>query len=111
MIKEFDVTLRVAIDISTYDMGASGKQVIPTLQSVEKVDMITSDDQVEDVIKNYIRITTVIFNRLSNDFPDYNEAIRDAREAAEDRSVIEPEEEYDCPIHGKLGGIDECPRC
>lgn len=23
----------------------------------------------------------------------------------------EPEEEYDCPIHGKLGGIDECPRC
>jgi exonuclease I len=23
----------------------------------------------------------------------------------------EPDEEYDCPIHGKLGGIDECPRC
>lgn len=22
-----------------------------------------------------------------------------------------PEEEYDCPIHGKLGGIDECPKC
>ena len=21
------------------------------------------------------------------------------------------ENEYDCPIHGKLGGIDECPRC
>ena len=21
------------------------------------------------------------------------------------------EEEYDCPIHGKLGGIDECPLC
>lgn len=21
------------------------------------------------------------------------------------------EEEYDCPIHGKLGGINECPRC
>jgi len=21
------------------------------------------------------------------------------------------EEEFDCPIHGKLGGIDECPRC
>jgi hypothetical protein len=20
-------------------------------------------------------------------------------------------EEYDCPIHGKLGGIDECPLC
>lgn len=20
-------------------------------------------------------------------------------------------EEFDCPIHGKLGGIDECPRC
>ena len=23
----------------------------------------------------------------------------------------EPEEVYDCCIHGKLGGIDECPRC
>jgi hypothetical protein len=22
-----------------------------------------------------------------------------------------PDEEYDCPIHGKLGGVDECPRC
>ena len=22
-----------------------------------------------------------------------------------------PDEEYDCPVHGKLGGIDECPRC
>lgn len=21
------------------------------------------------------------------------------------------DEEYDCPIHGELGGIDECPRC
>lgn len=21
------------------------------------------------------------------------------------------EEEVDCPIHGKLGGINECPRC
>jgi hypothetical protein len=21
------------------------------------------------------------------------------------------DDEYDCPIHGKLGGIDECPRC
>ena len=21
------------------------------------------------------------------------------------------EEEFDCPIHGKLGGINECPRC
>lgn len=21
------------------------------------------------------------------------------------------EEIYDCPIHGKLGGIDECPLC
>ena len=25
---------------------------------------------------------------------------------------IEKEEEiFDCPIHGKLGGIDECPKC
>jgi len=24
---------------------------------------------------------------------------------------MDKEEEYDCPIHGKLGGIDECPRC
>jgi len=24
----------------------------------------------------------------------------------------EPDDEvYDCPIHGKLGGIDECPLC
>jgi hypothetical protein len=23
----------------------------------------------------------------------------------------EPDKEYDCPIHGKLGGIDECPLC
>jgi hypothetical protein len=21
------------------------------------------------------------------------------------------DEEFDCPIHGKLGGIDECPKC
>jgi hypothetical protein len=23
----------------------------------------------------------------------------------------EYEEEYDCPIHGKCNGIDECPLC
>ncbi len=39
-------------------------------------------------------------------------------EAARDRSVMDvadngedANEEYDCPIHGKLGGIGECPRC
>lgn len=25
--------------------------------------------------------------------------------------VLEKEEVFDCPIHGKLGGVDECPRC
>jgi hypothetical protein len=24
---------------------------------------------------------------------------------------IDDDEIYDCPIHGKLGGIDECPKC
>ena len=28
-----------------------------------------------------------------------------------ENKINEAEEEYDCPIHGKLGGIDECPRC
>jgi hypothetical protein len=35
----------------------------------------------------------------------------DGREAEQRLAEEEPEEEYDCPIHGKLGGIDECPRC
>ena len=24
---------------------------------------------------------------------------------------VDPEELYDCPIHGKLGGVNYCPRC
>ncbi len=34
----------------------------------------------------------------------------DEKEAAEVEKEI-MEEEVDCPIHGKLGGINECPRC
>jgi hypothetical protein len=26
-------------------------------------------------------------------------------------AAVKVEEEYDCPIHGKLGGINECPKC
>ena len=32
----------------------------------------------------------------------------------DDKEMMElnkEEEEFDCPIHGKLGGINECPRC
>ena len=34
-------------------------------------------------------------------------------ETVEDKEYRETliDEEFDCPIHGKLGGIDECPRC
>lgn len=28
-----------------------------------------------------------------------------------DTSVLLEEETYTCPIHGDLGGIDECPLC
>ncbi len=33
------------------------------------------------------------------------------KEALEVEKEIMEEEEVDCPIHGKLGGINECPRC
>jgi hypothetical protein len=29
----------------------------------------------------------------------------------EEIEYIEEDEEYDCPMHGKLGGYDECPKC
>ena len=28
-----------------------------------------------------------------------------------EEEIMEEQEEYDCPIHGKLNGKDECPRC
>ena len=83
MIKEFDVTLRVAIDISAYDCGASGKQVIPTLRYIDGQPLM--DDPYA-----YRQMKEIIFNTLSNDDPAYNDAIREAKEAAKDRSVVDP---------------------
>jgi hypothetical protein len=81
MIKEFDVTLRVAIDISAYDCGASGKQIVPTIHNINGVRMGGYLVAAYDVVKDQI------FETLANDDPAYNEAIMVAMEEAEDRSV------------------------
>jgi len=80
MIKEFDVTLRVAIDISAYGMGLRGIQVVPTIKIINK----------KDTSYTLYSIVDEILNTLANNDPEYNEAINSVREAAEDRSVIDP---------------------
>jgi len=47
-----------------------------------------------------------------SDFLDiWLEARRTLREDWENGCRMDEDEEFDCPIHGKLGGIDECPKC
>ena len=82
-IKEFDVTLRVAIDISAYNFGASGWQVIPVIKSINMEPLM-------DYPYCYQHMLDIIFATLANDDPEYNEAIKSVKEAAEDRSVIDP---------------------
>jgi hypothetical protein len=36
----------------------------------------------------------------------------EGKQPEEEEDIMEEiVEEYDCPIHGKLGGINYCPRC
>jgi len=39
------------------------------------------------------------------------EGRRILREKQEKGCLMDEDEEFNCPIHGKLGGIDECPKC
>jgi hypothetical protein len=86
LIKEFDVTLRVAVDISTYDMGASGEQIVPTIHSINGVEMSGYLVHAYNVAKEQI------FDTLSNDSPEYNEAIEQAKNQVLERYVRDEED-------------------
>jgi hypothetical protein len=78
MIYHGKVTLDVDINISAYDIGTGWQRVIPLIKSINGRDATP-----------YI-ITEEIYSSLANDDPEYNEAIKSVKEAAEDRSVIDP---------------------
>ena len=70
MIYHGKVTLDVDIDISAYDMGASGKQVASKIHSIDgRMTMGVQGYYAYKIFKD------AVFETLTNDDPGYNEAI------------------------------------
>jgi hypothetical protein len=76
------------------------------------------DDEFDRIIAEMELSIMKILNRLElieriagEDALNREEERSDIAGIVSPRNFTKNDDEYDCPIHGKLGGIDECPRC